>query len=193
MAETIDIVSIIVSSLSLVISGLTAWLTLLRKGTVKMTRPSIVAFAFDPPKGTPKVFLRTLLFSTAKRGQVVESMFVKVRRSESVQTFSIWGYGDKPPLVLGGGVHVPHEGVASYHHFLPPNDGTRYEFLPGEYVIEVYASILGGKSPLLLHRIQLTLNEQHAAAMRDKDAGGIFNWGPDSGKYLAHLDKAPRV
>jgi hypothetical protein len=192
MVEPTVVISIVVSFLSLIVSGLTAWLTLLRKGTVKMTQPSLVAFAFDLPQGTPKVFLRTLLFSTAKRGRVVENMFIKMRRSESVQAFSMWGYGDEPPLVVGGGVYVPPEGMASYHHFLLRDDQTPFEFLPGEYAIEVYASILRQKSPLLLYRIQLSLSEQLATAIVNKEAGVIFNWGPESGQYLAHLMEGPR-
>jgi hypothetical protein len=43
-----------------------------------------------------KVFLRTLLFSTSKRGQTVESLHVKLQRGESRQSFSIWVYGDGP-------------------------------------------------------------------------------------------------
>ena len=70
-------ISIYISVLSLCISLTTAWLTLFRRGRLLMTRPNIVFFGFDDvPKTTAKIFLRTLLYSTAVRGQVVEGMFV---------------------------------------------------------------------------------------------------------------------
>jgi hypothetical protein len=66
--------SIAISVLSLAVSGLVAWLTLLRTGIVKMTQPTIIFFGPDGAKGTPKVFLRTLLYSSANRGGIVENI-----------------------------------------------------------------------------------------------------------------------
>src|SRR5215210_1514775 len=120
MTETI---SIVISCLALTVSGITAWLTLFRKGAVKMTQPTVIFFGPDMD-GEPKVFLRTLLYCTAKRGQILESMFVRVRRFESSQTFNIWVYGDGP-LARGSGLYVGQEGVTCNHHFLLPKDGTQ--------------------------------------------------------------------
>src|SRR5205085_1280179 len=107
-----------------------AWLTLFRRGIVKMTQPTVIFFG--PDMGSePKVFLRTLFYSTARRGQIVESMFVRVRRFESSQTFNIWVYGDKS-LTRGSGLYVGQEGVTCNHHFLLPKDVAQYEFLAGE-------------------------------------------------------------
>ena len=88
-------ISVVVSTLALTISMVTAWLTLFRRGTVRMTRPTAIYFGADGSVDrSPKVYLRTLLYSTAKRGQIVESMFVKLCRGESIQTFNIWVYGE---------------------------------------------------------------------------------------------------
>ena len=87
-------ISIVVSVLALAISVATAWLTLFRRGTVRMTQPTTIYFGADASSSpSPKVYLRTLLYSTAKRGQIIESMFVKLRRAESIQTFNIWAGG----------------------------------------------------------------------------------------------------
>src|SRR5436853_6333630 len=103
---TKDIVSLAISVIALVISATTAWLTLFRRGTVKMTQPTVIFFGPDNDgEGSPKVFLRTLLYSTAKRGHIVESMWVKLRRGESSQIFNIWVYGDTS-LTRGSGLHV---------------------------------------------------------------------------------------
>jgi|SRR5271154_7092651 hypothetical protein len=84
-------ISVVVSTLALTISMVTAWLTLFRRGTVRMTRPPAIYFGADGSvDSSPKVYLRTLLHSTARPGQIVERMFVKLRRSESIQTFNIW-------------------------------------------------------------------------------------------------------
>jgi hypothetical protein len=73
-----EITSIVISVIALAISATTAWLTLFRKGMVKMTQPTVIFFGPDGLGGTPKIFLRTLLYSTSKRGQMVENMFREI-------------------------------------------------------------------------------------------------------------------
>ena len=74
-----EAVSIVISVSALAVSVTTAWLTLVRRGTIRMTQPTLVFFGPDGGGGSPKVFLRTLLYSTAKRGQIVENMFLKLQ------------------------------------------------------------------------------------------------------------------
>lgn len=94
MSAALSIIALVISALALAISFLTAWLTLLRRGTVKMTQPTQIFFGYDKSRDDderpwPKVFLRTLLFSTAKRGVVIENLYVKIACEEIAQTFSI--------------------------------------------------------------------------------------------------------
>jgi hypothetical protein len=186
----LQVSAIVISIFSLFMAGLTVWLTLLRKGTIKMTQPAIIFFGRDP-EGMSKVFLRTLLYSTSKRNHIVESMFVKVKRGESLQTFNLWVYGDTF-LARGSGINVGPDGLVCNHHFLTPKDGTAYAFLPGGYTIEVYTSLVGRRSPLLLSTINLSLSDEHAAAMMNKDVGVFFDWGPNSQNFHAHLDERPQ-
>jgi hypothetical protein len=124
----------IISCVSLAISAVIAWLTFFQRGRIKMTQPTVVFFGPDGVDGRPKVFLRTLLFSTARRGQIVESMYIRLRRMETTQNFSIWVYGDKTTaLVRGSGLFVGYEGVGTNHHFLLDENTKGYEFLAGEY------------------------------------------------------------
>lgn len=58
-----------------------------------------------------KIYLRTLLYSTAKRGQVLESLHISLQRNESKQNFNIWVYGEKGNLKRGSGLFVAQEGV----------------------------------------------------------------------------------
>ena len=147
---------LVIALMALGISAATAWLTLFRRGTVRMTQPTLLFFGPDGPGGPPKVFLRTLLYSTAKRGQIIENMFVRQRRGESIQHFNIWVYGDGP-LARGGGLFVGENGVTCNHHFLMPKDGTHFEFVAGDYTVEACASLVGAASPMLLNRTALTV------------------------------------
>jgi hypothetical protein len=190
-AQMPPVISIVVSITALAVSMATAWLTLFRRGTVRMTQPTTIYFGADSSaSASPKVYLRTLLYSTAKRGQIIESMFVKLRRGESIQTFNIWVYGEGS-LARGSGLYVGENGVTCNHHFLLPADGTKFDFLPGEYKVEVYASLVGARQPLQLYVAGLSLSEQMAKQLLDGEYGVYFDWGPDSGHYHAHVREHP--
>jgi hypothetical protein len=110
--------SLAVSCLALVVSAVTAWLTFFRKGRLVMTQPTTVFFGPDGPmfeRGKNKVYLRTLLYSTAKRGHVLESLYLSLHRNEAKQNFNIWVYGEKGDLKRGSGLFVPPEGVTFDH------------------------------------------------------------------------------
>ena len=132
---TADPFSLAISSLALAISATAAWLTL-RRGKLAIARPLLVGFLYDLPAGEPKVLFRASLYTTGKRGRIVESMYLKIRRGEYSHTFTFWGYGETTALVVGGGLHVGEDGVVHYHHFLPPRDGTAFQFLPGDSAID---------------------------------------------------------
>ena len=184
-------IGIIISILALAISSLTAYVTLIRRGNIRMTQPTVVFFGPDGPGGSPKVFLRTLLYSTAKRGKIIENMFVKLRRGESAQNFNIWVYGDNPAaLARGSGLFVSEEGIVCNHHFLLPKDGNSFEFVAGEYILESYVSLVGQESTLL-NKISLSITETQANALKNSQNGLYFDWGPDSKQYNSHLDERP--
>jgi hypothetical protein len=187
------IVPICISIAALIISGITAWLTLLRRGTVRMTKPTVLFFGPDggPHNGTPakpKIFLRSLVYSTGKRGHIIESMFVTLRRGETRQTFNIWVY-DQNGLARGSGVYVGDTGVVCNHHFLLPTDGTRFEFLAGDYQVDVYAALVGRSASLHLRSVQLTISEQAGMQLKDPECGIYFDWGQDAQRYQAHVEK----
>ncbi|MEW6207959.1 MAG: hypothetical protein AB1631_06310 [Acidobacteriota bacterium] len=183
-----------ISCLALFISGITAWLTFFRKGKLVMTQPTVVFFGPDGSKfesGKNKIYLRTLLYSTAKRGQVLESLHVSLRRNESKQNFNIWVYGDKGDLKRGSGLFVAQEGVAFDHHFLLPEDGANFEFRSGAYNLVVYAKLVGEKTAKELMAINLVISESQALRLSDPNTGIYFDWGPDQQSYHAHIDTRP--
>jgi hypothetical protein len=187
-----DPIATTLSILALSISSITAWLTLFRRGSVKMTQPTVIFFGPDTPRSPeqaalPKVFLRTLLFSTSKRGRIVENIHVSLTRNETSQNFNIWVYGDDK-LVRGSGLFVGETGVAANHHFLAPMDGTSFHFTEGTYTLEVFARLLGDKSPLRLFQQKLVIDRETANALKQPGAGLYFDWGPDSARYITHVE-----
>jgi hypothetical protein len=192
----VDPVSIAISALALAVSAVTAWLTLFRRGTVKMTQPTVIFFGPDTPRShhdvpLPKVYLRTLLFSTSKRGRVIESMHVALSRNETHQNFNIWVYGEREKLVRGSGLFVGETGVSANHHFLTPDDGNAFRFTEGHYKLDVFAHLLGDAKALRLFSQVLNISRDIAIALEEKGTGLYFDWGPDSSRYLPHVEKRP--
>lgn len=186
------ITATIISVLAFIVSAATAWLTLLRRGALRMTHPTVIFFGPDgpPSQGAEiKIFLRTLLYSTAKHAHILESLYVTLRRGESVQTFNIWVYGDHSPLLRGSGLRISEDGFATNHHFVLPKDGTHYAFIAGEYTVEVYATLVNSKA-VLMSKTRLQLTQEHATAI-GRGFGVYFDWGPDSKSYHAHIDSRP--
>ena len=184
-----------VSVLALSVSAVTAWLTLFMRGRLQMTQPTVVYLGPDGDAGrgaTPpsKVYLRTLLYSTSRRGQTIESMYVNVQRGESRQNFSIWVYGEER-LARGSGLFVGHEGLACNHHFLLPGDGAAFPFVAGAYTLRVYAKRVTEVAPRELSIVQLTISDSHAAQLRQGNVGLYFDWGPDQQAYHAHVRPHP--
>ncbi len=185
-------IALAISALSLTVAAITAWLTLFRSGDLRMTQPTVVFFGPDGGRRDGvnprlKVYLRTLLFSTARRGQTVESMHVSLQRGESKQNFSVWVYGDGR-LNRGSGLYVGEQGVACNHHFLLPEDGADFRLLAGQYTVRVFAKRVYDREPRELAHIGLSISESQAAELRKDDAGIYFDWGPDQQAYHAHVE-----
>ena len=176
-----------IAVLGFALSAVNAWLTWWRRGTVRMVRPSLVAFLDARGTDGPKVWFRSLLYSTAQKGNVLESMYVRLHRGEMRQNFSFWVCGERGKLASGCGLFVGQGGVALDHHFVLPKDGGRFEFLPGEYVVEVFGTLVGSQSPLVLARIPLHLSAEHAKALKDPAENVYFDWWPDSQRYNPHV------
>lgn len=193
VATMVDPVSTSISLAALVISGVTAWLTYGRRGTVRMSRPAQIYFGPDGRRSNrhaniPKVYLRTLLFSTAKRGRIVESMHATLYHNEARQNFHIWVYGDDK-LSRGSGLFIAETGISTNHHFLTSESDRPFAFTVGDYELEIYAHLLGDARPVKLLSQRLHVTDAEAVALADPRNGLYFDWGPDAGRYLPHVDK----
>lgn len=185
-----DKVSIIISLTALTISALTFWLTRLKKGVVKMTRPTSIFFGPDGGgERHNKVYIRTLLYSTSDRGQYIQNMYIRLRRGEKVQNFNVWVYKDKE-YVRGSGLFISKNGIACDHHFLLLMDGDNYSFLPGDYTLEVFIEPVNG-SPRMLFEQKLSLTLEQSKEMKIRTAGTYFDWAPSSQTYFSHVDIRP--
>jgi hypothetical protein len=162
-----------------------------------MTQPTLIHFGFDRSVSSEgvnlkaKIYLRTLLFSSGKRGNIVENMYMRVRRGDTVQTFNVWVLGEGD-LARGSGLYVGQEGITRNHHFLLPPDGTEFVFRDGEYTLEVFATLFRRKEPIRLHESNLSLRATEANIMSDGRAGCYFDWSPESARYHSHVEAAPR-
>jgi hypothetical protein len=189
---TAEFFTIRVSIAALIISGTTLWFALLRRGIAKMTRPTQIYFGPDGSDlKNPKVYVRTLLYSTSQRGIVIENLYVQLSRDQSKQSFSIWVHGNGNGLTRGSGLFVGQQGVAVAHHFLAPPDSNSFEFSVGEYLIEIFAKVIGDDHAKLMFAATLNIDKEEAASLRDKNVGIYFDWGPHTNKYHSHLDRTP--
>lgn len=185
----IENISILISVAALSISLITMWLTLFHRGQLKMTQPNVISFGYDfTPKTTPKVFLRTLLFSTAARGVVIEAIYVEVSNDGRTEMFGFWGYGETNKLSPGSGLFVDKAGFAANHHFVLSVEKPLFPFEAGDYKIEVFAKIVGRDKTLKLSTIDVTLTAEHATALSGHD-GVLFELSPETQKYVGHLNK----
>lgn len=191
---TVAALGVILSLLSLAVSATTLWLTVLRRGRLAMTTPSIIFFGFDDvPQPMPKVFLRMLLYSTAVKGQVVESMYVKLRHEGGLQrTFGFWGYDDGTKLVPGSGLHVSKAGVAAHHHFVRSVHEMPIIFDPGIYKIDVFARLAGRRKPVRLSTVTVDLSHANAHTLKGHE-GVLFERLPDTGEYVGHPQERRNV
>jgi hypothetical protein len=189
-ANYTTLLTIILSAGSFALSLYTLWLTQLHRGQVKMTRPTLIFIAREQNDGRYKIFMRTHLFSTSPRGQVVENMYVRLHNSGGSHIFDFWGYGETDRLSLGSGLFVSQSGVTYNHHFVLRRDGQSFLFLDGEYRLEIFVKLVGGRHPTKLMEINLLVDAQTAAEMiQIIQLGAFFEWDVDSEKYTVRLER----
>lgn len=186
-----DIMSPTVSIVALGVSLATAWLTFFRRGSVHGTHPSFLAFRYDfVGKKVPqaKVFVRTLLFSTGKRGWVVESLFLRVSEGSRSEEFSFWGYGDKE-LVRGSGIFVPEAGVVTNHHFNPLNTDNLFLFSQGTYKLELVAKLVGRRRLVSLWSVTVAIPPGAFDMTIARETVVFFSWSPEQDCYVSSVEK----
>ncbi|UFN50717.1 hypothetical protein LPC08_08930 [Roseomonas sp. OT10] len=159
-----------------------------------MTKPTTIYFGPDGGElreSKNKIYLRTLLYTTGKRGRIIENMFVRIKHRETAQNFSVWVHGDTN-LVRGSGLYVPETGVLANHHFLLQGQQESFNFSHGIYSVEIYVTYMGQRKSYLLMQIQLNLTIELAHELKKMDGKGVyFDWSPDNQTYYSHSKSPP--
>jgi hypothetical protein len=188
-----DVVPLALAGASFLLSLYTLWVTQLRRGRLKMTQPTLICLKRETPSGRPKIFLRTLLFTTAIKGRVIENMFLRVHQPFGTFAFDFWGHTEAGKLTLGSGLFVGPTGIACDHHFNPHLGSENFIFCDGQYRIEVFAAIVGEKQPTKLMEVAFTVDGQQAAELiQILDLELYLFWNADTMTYDGHLDRRPR-
>src|SRR5579863_8239434 len=97
------VVPILIAVASFGLSLYTLWLTQ-RRGELCMTQPTLVFLGRDGPGNRPKIFLRTLLYSTGSKGWVIDGMYLRVYQRDWSYVFDGWAYGETDKLSPGSGL-----------------------------------------------------------------------------------------
>jgi hypothetical protein len=160
-----------------------------------MTRPTFIAFSYDLGRGAqpdiPKIVLRALLFSTGKRGVIVENMFATLHHLETQHSFDYWGYkiDSNSDLVRGGGLFVGERGTAGYHHFNPLRDPA-FRFKAGLYRLDLFASVLHARHATKAFRklcsIELTVTTEGATALANPGTRQAYEFARDARAETYH-------
>jgi hypothetical protein len=94
-----------------------------------------------------------------------------------------------PIPVADSGLFVGETGVEANHHFLISKNTEPFNFIEGQYRLDVYAHLLGDRNRSLLFSQSLNVSAEEADAIGQNDAGLYFDWSPHETQYLTHLDQ----
>ncbi len=188
---------IAIALVALGVSLFNLWTTHLRRGRVCMTPPTLVYIGRDGDENRHKIHLRTLLFSTSVRGNVIESLYLvvhqQVMNGHLSQVFDYWAYGEIGKLSVGGGLYVGQSGIATNHHFvLSRRAPQEYAWWSAPCQIQVFARVRGQSTPHLLHEIKFDITYEHAGLLAQVlDIGVFYEWSSDTADYAGHAEKRP--
>ena len=185
-----DFLTIGISIVSLCVSAYAVWIAQFNRGRLQMTRPTLLCLKREMPSALPKIFLRTCLFTTGSKGRVIEGMFLRVRQAQGEFTFDFWGHSmENGKLTLGSGLPVGSTGVASDHHFNPrEGSGINFLYVPGDYQIDVYASIVGQRKAKLLYRASFSINSLQSVELVQIPTREMYLiWNADTRSYDSHV------
>lgn len=194
MGVVLSIITVLMSAASFVLSGYALWVAQFNHGRLKMTQPTLLCLKRELTAPIPKIFLRTLLFTTGNKGTVIQNMFLRVHHPGGTYTFDFWGHTEGGKLTLGSGLFVGPTGVACDHHFSPRSDSTDFLFLDGRYRVEVFAADIRRSKPEPLMELTFTVDGQQAAELvQITDTALYLLWNADSCAYEGRVERgSPR-
>jgi hypothetical protein len=130
------------------------------------------------------VGFRAAPYTLFPKGRNVSNFFVQLTNEVSSQTFPIWYVGDPP--VRGSGLFVGKNGHADLYSFLLLDQGAGYDFVAGEYCVEVYAdTVRGSRKRLFRQPLLLTAGLSNAIKLQQKQV--VFVWLSNVRKYVGRV------
>jgi hypothetical protein len=175
-----DGVAISVSIFALALSCVTLWLTEFRRGRLVLSQPTVFYFGWDKTEvdSLPNIMFRAALFSTAARGTVLESLYLRVVNDGNSWVLPSWRYGERSELVKGSGLYVGREGHSGDHHFNLISTDSDFYYGTGLYKIEVWYKRHAKKSTLLGQYEMMLSASNMSADLSDRQSGILWTWDP---------------
>jgi hypothetical protein len=185
--------SLLLSGASFFLCGFALWIAQFNRGKLKMIQPTLICLKRDPPDGKPKIFLRTLLFTTGVKGRVIQSMFLRVHNRLGAYLFDFWGHTEGGKLTLGSGLFVGPTGIACDHHFNPPRN-SKFQYVDGAYRIEILAVLVGQPKPRKLIEVTFSLDDWNAGQLLQIENISLWLvWNADERGYDQNIEQPPAV
>jgi hypothetical protein len=189
-----DLLTLTIAVVALGLSAVGLWLAEFRRGRVLLSKPTIFFFGWDVngTEDTPKILLRSALFSTGRRGHIVENLYTIVTNANGKTTFPFWGYDAGNSMVRGSGLFVGPEGHSAYHHFNPLPDDESFSYVPGTCSVEIWAEVVGTKKSVLLGRYGFDLpSGPVSTALMHHEGGVLWTWSPIEKRYVPEISPRP--
>lgn len=188
-----DVISLLLSGVSVVVSAYTFWLVQFNRGTLKMTRPMYVCLKRDSGPDWPKLFIRTCLYSTGIKGLAVENIFLRVYKNGQSYLFDYWGHTDSGRLTIGSGLFVGPTGTTNDHHFNLREKSGALLFVAGAYKVELFATVVGKKSQKI-GDIEFEIDNQQAAELIQIPSRQLdLYWSADDECYVGDVRQSDPV
>jgi hypothetical protein len=176
---------------ALLVSIGTAWFNIFHRGTIKMARPHFFALLPEDSLfgGWLKFFIRTLVFSTGKRGRVIETIYLDLKHDGKTFPFYYWMYGETDNLKIGSGIFVGPEGISANFHFVPTSPLSINDLSPGKYELSIRATLLGNKRSIDLGNISFELGAEEVSIFgKNKNKAIYYVWDIKTKKYRSRID-----
>jgi len=183
-----------IAVLALLLSAGHIWVSQFWRGRVFLTQPMIFYFGWDDrqEESVPKIMLRAALFSEGVRGQVVEALSILVKNADGEFEFALWGYDEGHGLMRGSGIFIGSAGHIAYHHFNPVDAEHTFAYSGTDYEVKVLAKLFGRRSPTVLGRYQLSLDQEiEGIPLAHGEVGVIWNWSMQEDCYYREVSRRP--
>lgn len=79
-------------------------------------------------------------------------------------------------------------GISSNHHFLLPKSNSNFNFIEGDYDLEIYVEVVDRK-PKKIYKQKLHLTKDQSDEINKNSAGVYFDWTPNMQTYQSHIDR----